>query len=77
MPSQATGHTRTTVAANIRVARDSAGLTQRQLAELLGVDQMLVSKWERGKHSPSRENFEALAEALRRDPAWFYMKAVA
>jgi len=73
MASQVTGQIRTTVAGNIRAARLAADLTQRRLAEAMGVDQMLVSKWERGLHSPSEENFAALAEALRRDRAWFYM----
>ena len=35
------------LAANIKAARLEAGLTQRHLAERLGVDSMQVSKWER------------------------------
>ena len=38
--------------AELRAARKSLGLTQGQLAAVLGVRQATVSDWERGKHSP-------------------------
>lgn len=38
--------------AELRAARKSLGLTQGQLAGVLGVRQATVSDWERGKHSP-------------------------
>ena len=37
----------------IQKIRKSVGLSQRQLAELLGVHPLTVSKWERGLLSPS------------------------
>ena len=37
----------------IRRIRDGLGLTQGQLAELLGVHPLTVSKWERGLLEPS------------------------
>lgn len=72
MTSQATGDLRTTLAANIRSARDSRDLTQRALAESIDVDTMLVSKWERGAHRPSEANLTAIAVKLGYDIAWFY-----
>lgn len=36
----------------LRAARKSLGLTQGQLAAVLGVRQATVSDWERGIHSP-------------------------
>lgn len=43
----------------IRAYRIRAGLSQRQLAELVGHGRSLVSAWERGRYLPS------LASALR------------
>lgn len=73
MSSQAPNDLRTTVAANIRKARNAKGLTQRQLAGLVNdVDPLAVSRWERGVSLPLSENLEALAAALDRTVAWFY-----
>ena len=36
----------------IRVARTDAGLTQQQLADLVGVTKAAVSEWERGGSMP-------------------------
>jgi transcriptional regulator with XRE-family HTH domain len=72
MPSQATGDLRATIATNIRSARLAADLTQAQLAAVLGIESMAVSKWERGRHAPSDGNLLALAEHLRKPVSWFY-----
>jgi transcriptional regulator with XRE-family HTH domain len=40
------------VGGRIRDARIAKGLTQDQLAELVGVDQGRVSRWESGKRVP-------------------------
>jgi transcriptional regulator with XRE-family HTH domain len=72
MPSQATGDLRATIATNIRTARLDAELTQAQLAAVLGIESMAISKWERGHHAPSNGNLLALAEHLSRDVGWFY-----
>lgn len=66
-----------TVGTNIRAARRAADLTQNELAALVGVDLMMVSRWERGVHRPNDENLCALATALGRDVSWFYTEAVA
>lgn len=54
----------TSIAANIKAARAQAGLTQRALAELVGVDTMAVSRWERGLHRPSPRLERRLAGIL-------------
>ena len=73
MSSQAPRHLKSILAENIRAARLDCGLTQLQLSQRLGMDQMNISRWERGKVTPSLENFAALADVLGRDLAWFYV----
>lgn len=46
----------------IRTARKRAGLSQRELAELLATTQPVIARWERGTSSPS---FERVVEAIR------------
>ncbi len=72
MTSQATNQLVTTIGLNIRQARRSAGLTQRRLAQDLGLDIRAVNRWERGGITPSRGNLAKLAAHLDRDPGWFY-----
>ena len=50
------------VGARVRIARRSAGLTQRQLADQLGVESITVSRWERGVTSPSIPRLKRIAE---------------
>jgi transcriptional regulator with XRE-family HTH domain len=65
-----------TVGANLRFARNEQGLTQRQVAEAVGVTPADVSRWERGKVEPSARFRFPLAElffdgdvsALYREP---------
>ena len=49
---------------DIASARKSKKMTQAQLAEQMGVDQALVSRWESGKVSPNAENLAKLKEIL-------------
>lgn len=66
------------VGANISAARKSKGLTQHQLAVLLGTgDQMTISRWERGEHRPSDENLIRVARALNVDVAQLFMEKAA
>lgn len=60
------------VGRNIATAREDKGLTQRRLAAVLGTEGFAVSRWERGKVTPSDAYFAKLAKALDRDIAWFY-----
>jgi transcriptional regulator with XRE-family HTH domain len=44
--------------------RKKRELTQKQLAELLGVKQQNISDWERSARSPSVKNLKKLSEIL-------------
>ena len=48
----------------IKTCRQSAGLSQEKLAELVGVSRQAVTKWETGQSAPSTENLFRLAEIL-------------
>ena len=50
------------VGARLRVARRSAGLTQKQLADQLEVESITVSRWERGVTTPSIPRLRRIAE---------------
>lgn len=55
----------------IREARQAAGVTQKMLADALGVSQQYVSKLERGEMSPANitaKNLLAIADILGVDP---------
>lgn len=53
-----------TPAALIRARRDEAGLTQTDLARLIGVHDTYISRWERGVNTPSPAHAAALADTL-------------
>ena len=44
--------------------RKQKGLTQQELADLLGVSNKSVSRWESGKMAPSEKNAQKLKEIL-------------
>lgn len=46
----------------IKALRESFGMTQRELAERVGVNQPSVCAWERGDANPSVENLQKLAD---------------
>lgn len=49
---------------DIAQTRRAKGITQEQLANIVGVDQALISRWESGKISPNAENLQKLKDAL-------------
>lgn len=57
-----------TVGSRIRAARKAAKLSQEALAERLGYaegqGQTTISSWERGRTEPTREDVQAIADAL-------------
>jgi transcriptional regulator with XRE-family HTH domain len=53
----------------LRQARLDAGLTQRQVADAIGVPHTYPSRWERGTVAPRPESLLALADLFRLDPA--------
>ena len=53
----------------IREFRERARLSQRELAQALGVDPSAVSLWETGKNEPTVHNLRRLADILGCNPA--------
>ena len=49
---------------NIRQTRLAANLSQRDLAQRLGISSAAVAKWEAGQSYPSADKLPALANAL-------------
>lgn len=49
---------------DIGLRRKIKNLTQSQLAEQIGVDQSIISRWEQGNANPSPENLAKLHEIL-------------
>lgn len=70
--SRASGGIAATLATNIREARLDARLTQRQVADAVGVETMAVSRWERGAQRPRDAHVALIARATNRAPGWFY-----
>lgn len=50
----------------VRTLREAMGLTQKQLAQRIGVDPMTVARWEWGKTKPGESAIKAL-DKLRRE----------
>ena len=44
--------------------REARNLTQKQLADLIGVQQQHVSRWERGERTPASVNLLKLCQVL-------------
>lgn len=58
--------TDTDLAATIRQARLDAGLTQLELAHLMGVSQRSVENWEQGVATPRPLYLQAVRRTLKR-----------
>ena len=56
----------------IRKARKALGLTQRQLAEKLGVGNTSISNWEKGLSRPDADMIQKLCDVLRLQPNEIY-----
>ena len=52
---------------NIKALRESKGITQVQLAALIGVHVNSVRNWETGGGKPSPESMERMVEVLKGD----------
>jgi transcriptional regulator with XRE-family HTH domain len=55
---------RTGFGKRVATARESAGLTQTQLGEKLGLSQRAIAHWERGTTALRPDQLEALAKAI-------------
>lgn len=53
----------------IREYRERAGLSQRELAQALGLDPSAVSSWEIGRSEPTVHNLRRMADILGCRPA--------
>lgn len=53
----------------LRTAREQAGLTQQQLADLLGIRDQAVYRWEHGRVTPTPATVGSIAAALGLAPA--------
>lgn len=58
---------RSIIARNLRLQRQSARLTQEQLADLAGLDRNYIGKLEREENSPTVDTLESIALALQND----------
>ncbi len=56
----------------IRTARKAAGLTQRQLAQILGVSNTSISNWEKDLSRPDADMIQLLCSTLQLQPNDFY-----
>jgi transcriptional regulator with XRE-family HTH domain len=57
------------IGANVRAAREAAGLSQAQLGERAGMVVPVISRLESGTHLPGLTTFLKVAEALGVEPA--------
>jgi transcriptional regulator with XRE-family HTH domain len=56
----------------IKAQREIAGLTQAQLAEMVGLEDETISRMENGRRIPTVEKLAELAEVLRFPTALFF-----
>ena len=56
----------------IKEARKAKKLTQKELADIIGVRNSSISDWENNLHSPNVEQVKQLCEALNVDPNRLY-----
>ncbi len=59
----------TRFAGNVHRLRTKRGLSQKELADAVGISVSYVSMLERGQRSPPLETIERMARALRVSPA--------
>lgn len=63
-PPLVTGPAPDEVATLLRRRRESAGLTQKELANLMGRTQSMVARWEKGETEMTLTTLDRLARAL-------------
>ena len=51
----------------LKIAREQKGLKTREVAQLLSIDQALISKFETGNRKPTRDQLVKLANLLEID----------
>jgi DNA-binding XRE family transcriptional regulator len=61
-------HPDRTLGERIKKWRLEQGLFQKDLAKIIGVDEMTIVNWEKGKTMPDKKNLEWLQKLLRIEP---------
>jgi transcriptional regulator with XRE-family HTH domain len=62
------GHTMETMGQRIKALREARGMSQQEIADVVGVSKSAVSQWELGQSKDIKlRTFLALLEALRTD----------
>ena len=54
----------------LKKARNTRGLSQRELSELSGLSNAVITKYEKGQNDPGATNLIKIARILNVDPAW-------
>lgn len=52
----------------IRELREAKGMTQKELADALGINQSAVARWETGENEPTAFNVRRIADVLGTSP---------
>lgn len=60
------------IAERLKVVRSSRGLTQQEMAELLGISRPSVTQLEGGRHQPSNEVLEIIVDKLDVSRNWLW-----
>ncbi|SNR52812.1 Phage repressor protein C, contains Cro/C1-type HTH and peptisase s24 domains [Hymenobacter mucosus] len=63
---------RTTIGERLRIVRQVRGLTQQQMADLLGVKRPTVTQLEASRHQPSQDVLEAIVRELDISRNWLW-----
>jgi len=53
------------IASPLKRCRIAAGLTQKQLADAIGVPQQHISRWETGERTPTAETLLKISKVLK------------
>lgn len=56
----------------VKARKELLGLKQRELADVLGLQDITISRWERGESQPDMENLRALAKIVGKPIGWFF-----
>lgn len=65
-------NTQATIGSRITVAREKAGLTQQELADLVRLSRNTIKNYENGNSSPTCVNLEGIAKSLSVEPAFLF-----
>ncbi|TGE15998.1 XRE family transcriptional regulator [Hymenobacter elongatus] len=61
-----------TIGERLKVVRQSRGMTQQEMADLLGVSRPLITQLEGGRHQPSSEALETIVDKLGISRNWLW-----